>query len=69
MHANLVKTAFAALTLLGSVHAHTRFTTLFVNGKNQGDAVCIRMDMNGETTNGPLANVQSPEMACGRTGP
>lgn len=66
MHINSAKTAFATLALLGSVQAHTRFTTLFVDGQNQGDAVCIRMDMDGERTNSPLANVLSPDMACGK---
>jgi hypothetical protein len=65
MHFNPTKTTFAALALLGSVQAHTRFTTLFVDGHNQGDGVCIRMDMNGETCNSPIAGLQSPEMACG----
>jgi hypothetical protein len=66
MHIQSANIAFAALALLGSVQAHTRFTTLFVDGKNQGDAVCIRMDMSGERTNSPLASVTSPEMACGK---
>lgn len=68
MYASIAKSAVAALALFGYVQAHTRFTTLYVNGKNQGDAVCIRMDMNGERTNSPLANVQSPDMACGKRG-
>jgi hypothetical protein len=69
MHVNPAKTALAALALLGSVQAHTRFTTLFVDGQNQGDAVCIRMDMNGEKTNSPVSGIQSPEMACGKKEP
>jgi hypothetical protein len=69
MHVNPAKTALAALALLGSVQAHTRFTTLFVDGQNQGDAVCIRMDMDGEKTNSPISGIQSPEMACGKKEP
>ena len=67
MRSRSAKVAFAASALLGSVQAHTRFTTLFVDGANQGDAVCVRMDMDGERTNSPIAGVQSPEMACGKT--
>ncbi len=68
MHVPPAKTALAlaALALLGSVQAHTRFTTLFVDGQNQGDGVCIRMDMHGETTSSPIKGLQSPEMACGK---
>lgn len=65
MHIQFAKIAFLAMALLGFAQAHTRFTTLFVDGQNQGDAVCIRMDMSGERTNHPLAGVTSPEMACG----
>lgn len=65
MHINPAKTAFTALALMGSVQAHTRFTTLFVDGQNQGDGVCIRMDMNGGKTNSPIGGIQSQEMACG----
>lgn len=68
MYGNIAKSAVAALALVGYVQAHTRFTTLYVDGQNQGDAVCLRMDMNGETTNSPLANVQSSDMACGKRG-
>jgi hypothetical protein len=66
MHVSPAKIGFTALALLGSVQAHTRFTTLFVDGDNQGDATCVRMDMNGETCNSPIAGLQSPEMACGK---
>jgi hypothetical protein len=66
MHVSPAKIALSALALLGSVQAHTRFTTLFVDGDNQGDATCVRMDMNGETCNSPIAGIQSPEMACGK---
>ena len=68
MHITSAKMAFAALALLGSVQAHTRFTTLFVDGQNQGDGVCVRMDMNAQKTNSPIAGIQSPEMACGKRG-
>lgn len=67
MYINPAKITLAALALVGSVQAHTRPTTLFVDGHNQGDGVCVRMDMNGSTTNSPIAGIQSPQMACGMT--
>lgn len=67
MHIGPAKITLAALALLGSATAHTTFSVLYVDGQNQGDGVCIRMDMNGETCNSPIAGLQSPEMACGMT--
>ena len=64
MHTTFAKSALA-LAFLGLANAHTTFTTLFVDGQNQGDGTCIRMDMNGETCNSPIKGIQSPEMACG----
>lgn len=67
MHYPSTVSALASLALLGLANAHTAVTSVFVDGQNQGDGVCIRMDMNGETCNAPIGGgVQSPEMACGR---
>ncbi|XP_044724144.1 glycosyl hydrolase family protein [Hirsutella rhossiliensis] len=55
--------------LLGSVaSAHTLFTTLFVNGKNQGDGTCVRMPHDSATANGPVYPITGDDMACGRNG-
>ncbi|KAK5941073.1 hypothetical protein PMZ80_006350 [Knufia obscura] len=44
---------------------HTRFTTLHVNGKSQGDGICIRQDSNPGTTTNYVPSITGPEMACG----
>ncbi|PHH69130.1 hypothetical protein CDD82_7976 [Ophiocordyceps australis] len=54
--------------LASAANAHTLFTTLFINGQNQGDGTCIRMPHDGETANGPIYPVDGPDMACGRDG-
>jgi hypothetical protein len=53
--------AFASLST-----AHTLFTTLFINDVNQGDGTCVRMPKDGSTSTGPIAGLNSPEMACGK---
>lgn len=54
-------TSFAPLST-----AHTVFTTLFVDGVNQGDGTCIRMPKDGNVATHPLAGLDSPDMACGK---
>lgn len=63
-----MKTLVAASLLLPLAVAHTRFTTLFVNSKSQGDGTCIRMDMDGSTTTNWIHGLSSAEMACGVQG-
>jgi hypothetical protein len=60
--------AFCMLSLLGTSHAHTVMTTLFVDGVNQGDGVCIRMNNNGSTSNFFVSPISSKDVACGRKG-
>ena len=59
----LIPTVFG---LASVASAHTLFTTLFINGKNQGDGTCIRMPQDGATANGPIEPVTGEDMACGR---
>lgn len=57
------------LALLGTAslaQGHTLFTTLFINGKSQGDGTCVRMPRDGATANGPIGSLESADMACGR---
>ncbi|KAJ6447112.1 endoglucanase B [Purpureocillium lavendulum] len=58
----------ALLGLASAASAHTLFTTLFVNGKNQGDGTCVRMPLDGATANGPIRPVTGDDMACNRDG-
>ncbi|KAI1095743.1 glycoside hydrolase family 61 protein [Rostrohypoxylon terebratum] len=54
--------------LIASANAHTTFTTLFVNDVSQGDATCVRMSMDRQTTSYPIASIDSDYMACGLGG-
>ncbi|KAK5938454.1 hypothetical protein PMZ80_009425 [Knufia obscura] len=58
-------TIAALAALLPAIEAHTRFTTLAINGQSQGDGTCIRMDPNPSTTTGFISGLSSPDMACG----
>ncbi|KAL8381183.1 hypothetical protein RB595_005456 [Gaeumannomyces hyphopodioides] len=64
-----------ATTTLGLVaafataaNAHSVFTTLFVNGADQGDGTCVRMPKDGSTATNPIASITGNDMACGRDG-
>lgn len=47
--------------------AHTTFTTLFIDGVNQGDGTCIRMAKKGDVATFPIAGgLGSKDMACGK---
>ncbi|KAK4146559.1 glycoside hydrolase [Dichotomopilus funicola] len=49
--------------------AHTTFTTLFIDGVNQGDGTCIRMAKKGDVATFPIAGgLGSKDMACGLDG-
>ncbi|ODA77946.1 hypothetical protein RJ55_06549 [Drechmeria coniospora] len=60
-----IVTAFGLSSLAS---AHTIFTTLFVNGKSQGDGTCVRMPLDGATSTGPVYPITGDDMACGRNG-
>ncbi|THC94126.1 hypothetical protein EYZ11_006415 [Aspergillus tanneri] len=63
MHLNL-----SHLALLPLVAGHTTFTNLYVNGVNQGDGVCVRMNRDPETASFPIEPVTDKAMACGYDG-
>lgn len=54
-----------ALPALQLVAAHTVFTTLFVNGVDQGDGKCVRMNMTPNNCTFPVNDLASNDMACG----
>lgn len=62
-----MKLLATVLGLASVASAHTLFTTLFINGKNQGDGTCVRMPRDGATANGPIEPVTSEDMACGKS--
>ncbi|PTB70380.1 lytic polysaccharide monooxygenase [Trichoderma citrinoviride] len=62
---------WVGLLLLGlacTASAHTTFTTLFIDKKNQGDGTCVRMPYDDKTATNPVKPITSSDMACGRNG-
>ncbi|KAI1422230.1 glycosyl hydrolase family 61-domain-containing protein [Xylaria sp. FL1777] len=57
-----------AASLVGSVHAHGVFSTLFINGASQGDGKCLRTSFTVDKITSPITDLGSPEMACGIVG-
>lgn len=55
----------AALPFLNLAAAHTVFTTLYVDGENQGDGVCVRMNQDPARVNFPVEPLSSKAIACG----
>ena len=55
----------AALPFLSWAAAHTVFTTLYVDGENQGDGVCVRMNNDPAKVNFPVEPLTSKAIACG----
>lgn len=51
----------------GMASAHTLFTTLFVNGENQGDGTCVRQPLDPYTAVNPIYPLDGDSMACGRS--
>ena len=56
----------ALFCFFGTSLAHTVMSTVFVDGVNQGDGVCIRMNLNGTTSNTFVSPISSKDMACGK---
>ncbi|KAL0944433.1 endoglucanase b [Colletotrichum truncatum] len=57
-----------ALALASAANAHTLLSELYINGKSQGDATCIRTPKSGDTATSPVAGLTSQDMACGKDG-
>lgn len=54
-----------ALPFLSLAAAHTVFTTLYVDGENQGDGVCVRMNQDPAKVNFSVEPLSSKDIACG----
>ncbi|KAI0205297.1 glycosyl hydrolase family 61-domain-containing protein [Astrocystis sublimbata] len=62
-------TAFGlGASLLATVHGHGVFSTLFIDGKSQGDGTCLRTSFNVDRITSPITDLDSAEMACGIVG-
>lgn len=59
-----MKSQYVTLGLAALASAHTTMTTLFVDGVNQGDGVCVRMHDVAELSSDPVP-IDSSLMACG----
>lgn len=53
------------LGLASAANAHTLFTTLFIDGENQGDGTCVRQPKDDSTANSPIYPIDGAAMACG----
>ncbi|KAK1141140.1 hypothetical protein N8T08_009307 [Aspergillus melleus] len=53
------------LALAPLVASHTTFTNLYVDGVNQGDGVCVRMNPDAEKCTYPIEPASSKDIACG----
>lgn len=56
------------LGLASVASAHTLFTTLHIDGKNQGDGTCVRQPKEASTSNSPIYPIDGSVMACGYGG-
>ncbi|KAK4166077.1 glycosyl hydrolase family 61-domain-containing protein [Cladorrhinum sp. PSN259] len=68
MHFPSILTLGLATTFASLSTAHTVLTTIWVDGKNQGDGTCIRMGLNPDRTTFPIPSIDSSDMACGLDG-
>ncbi|RWA13290.1 hypothetical protein EKO27_g1837 [Xylaria grammica] len=57
-----------AASLAGTARAHGVFSTIFVDGKSQGDGKCLRTSFTVDKITSPITDLDSPEMACGIVG-
>ncbi|KAL1902245.1 hypothetical protein Sste5346_001221 [Sporothrix stenoceras] len=61
-------TFLMAVTFATRATAHTSFTTLFINGVDQGDGTCVRQPTDPQTSTFPVEDLVSSDMICGRDG-
>jgi hypothetical protein len=57
-----------ALSAATAVSGHAGMSNFYVNGVDQGDAVCVRMNPDPDTWDNPIENLSGSEMACGFSG-
>ncbi|CAK7218505.1 hypothetical protein SCUCBS95973_003511 [Sporothrix curviconia] len=60
--------ALVLAALVAIATAHTSFTTLFINGVDQGDGTCVRQPTDPQTSTFPISDLTSSDMICGRNG-
>lgn len=62
------QSAILALFMTKTVFGHAGISNFYVNGVNQGDAVCLRMNTDANKWSNPIEDLNSSDMACGFTG-
>lgn len=60
--------AAAAALLFSAAEAHNAFTTIWINGKSQGDATCVRTTNRRNAPNTPVVDLTSKDIVCGVNG-
>ncbi|KAK7927742.1 glycoside hydrolase family 61 protein [Apiospora marii] len=55
-------------TLAATANGHTIFTTMYVDGQDQGDGTCVRMSLSENHPTDPIKGLDSNDMACGVDG-
>jgi hypothetical protein len=63
------KSALLALTAFQTAYAHSGFSNFYVDGADQGDAICVRMNPDPSKWTFPLEDLTSSDMACGECFP
>ena len=61
-----LNTVVLAMVFAATATAHTSFTTLFINGVDQGDGTCVRQPTDPETPTFPVEDLTSSDMICGK---
>jgi hypothetical protein len=60
-----MKFVASLLGLASIASAHTLFTTLRINDKNQGDGTCVRQPSDAAKATSPVYPIDGDDMACG----
>jgi hypothetical protein len=56
----------SALGLASMASAHTLFTNIYIDGKNQGDGTCVREPSDTSKANSPIYPIDGSDMACSK---
>jgi len=65
---SFTKHALVALTAARAVWGHFGISNFYVNGVDQGDGICVRMNKDPSKWDFPIEDLSSSNMACGYSG-
>lgn len=63
----MMKFLASALGLASVASAHTLFTNIYIDGKNQGDGTCVREPSDASKANSPIYPIDGADMACSKS--